>query len=333
MSSNGTREITYLEALREAMSQEMRRDPSVFLIGEDIGTYGGAFGVSMGMLQEFGPERVIDTPIAESALTGISVGAAMMGMRPILEIMFFDFLTLCSTQLVHHAAKNRYMFGGKVSVPMVLRSPAGSGTGAAAQHSSCFENWFVGVPGLKVVAPATAEDAKGMLVSAIRDNNAVVFMEHKLLYRTKGPVRQDLYTTPFGKARIARQGKDLTIFAYSIMVSRSLEAAALLEKEGIDVEVVDLRSLRPLDYDTIHESVTKTGRALLVTEASTIGSFSGELAAVIASGPSFDRLDAPIMRLGGKECPIPYNRALERVSVPQVEDITAAARKLAGGGE
>ena len=332
MNSNGKREISYLEAVREAMSQEMRRDPNVFLIGEDIGTYGGAFGVSMGMLQEFGPERIIDTPISEAALTGVCVGAAMMGMRPILELMFFDFITLSMNQLVHSASKNRYMLGGAVQVPMVLRSPMGSGTGAAAHHSSCLENWVVGVPGLKVVAPSTAEDAKGMLVTAIRDNNPVVFLEHKLLYRTKGPVPEELYTVPFGSAQVARQGKHLTILAYSIMVQRSLEAAAQLEKEGLEVEVIDIRSLRPLDAETIHTSVSKTGRVLIVNEASTIGSFGGELAAVIASGPSFDRLDAPIVRLGGRECPIPYNRTLERVSVPQVEDILAAARQLATEG-
>jgi len=333
MSSPTVREITYLEAVREAMVQEMRRDQEVFLMGEDVGTYGGAFGVSMGMLQEFGPERVIDTPISEAALTGMCVGAAMMGMRPILEIMFFDFVTLSMTQLIHHAAKNRYMFGGKVSVPMVVRAPSGSGTGAAAQHSSCLENWFVGTPGLKVVAPATQADAKGMLVTAVRDNNTVIFVEHKLLYRTKGPVSDGLYEVPFGKARVARPGKDLTILAYSIMVPRALEAAALLEKENIDVEVVDLRSLRPLDEDTIHASVAKTERVLIVHEAPTIGGFGGELAAVIASGPAFDRLDAPIQRLGGRECPIPYNRGMERAAVPQVEDIVRAARKLAREGK
>jgi pyruvate/2-oxoglutarate/acetoin dehydrogenase E1 component len=233
---------------------------------------------------------------------------------------------------VHHAARNRYMMGGKVSVPMVLRAPAGSGTGAAAQHSSCFENWFVGVPGLKVVAPATPADAKGMLVTAIRDNNAVIFMEHKLLYRTKGPVPEETYAVPFGKAHIARSGHDLTVLTYSMMTLRSLEAAAILEKEGIDLEVVDLRSLRPLDEETIHQSVSKTGRVLIVHEAPSIGAFGGELAAVIASGPSFDRLDAPIQRLGGKECPIPYNRGMERAAVPQVEDIVAAARRLAREG-
>jgi pyruvate/2-oxoglutarate/acetoin dehydrogenase E1 component len=333
MSTNGHRELTYHEALREAMSQEMHRDDNVFIIGEDIGDYGGAFGVTMGMLKEFGPERIIDTPISEAGVTGVAIGAAMMGMRPIMEIMFMDFLTLSANQLVHNASKNRYMFGGSISIPMVLRTPMGSGTGAAAQHSSCMENWFVGVPGLKVVAPYTPKDAKGMLLTAIRDNNPVIFVEHKLLYRTKGPVPEEPYEVPFGKASIAREGKDVTILAYSIMVQRSLEAAAQLEKEGLDIEVIDLRSLRPLDTDAIHASVTKTGRLLIVHEAPTMGGFGGELAAVVATGPSFDRLDAPIVRLGGKECPIPYNRILERAAVPQVENIAAAARKLALEGK
>jgi pyruvate/2-oxoglutarate/acetoin dehydrogenase E1 component len=332
MSNNGQREITYLEAIREALAQEMRRDENVFIIGEDIGDYGGAFGVTMGMLKEFGPERIIDTPISEAAITGVSVGAAMMGMRPVMEIMFMDFLTLSANQLVHNASKTRYMFGGNIAIPMVLRTPGGAGTGAAAQHSSCLENWFVGVPGLKVVAPCTAKDAKGMLLTAIRDNNPVLFVEHKLLYRTKGVVPEEQYEVPFGKANIARQGKDLTILTYSLMTLRALEAAVQLEKEGIDIEVIDLRSLRPLDTESIEASVTKTGRVLLLHEAPVIGGFGGELAAVIAGGPAFDRLDAPIVRLGGKECPIPYNRNLERAAVPQVEDIVATARKLAKEG-
>jgi acetoin:2,6-dichlorophenolindophenol oxidoreductase subunit beta len=329
MNNTADREISYMEAVREALALEMRQDNNVFLIGEDIGVYGGAFGVTNGMLKEFGPERVIDTPISEAAIAGVSVGAAMMGMRPVAEIMFMDFVTLAANQLVHHAAKSRYMFGGKVSVPMVLRCPAGSGTGAAAQHSSSLENWFVGVPGLKVVAPATPYDAKGMLITAIRDNNAVLFVEHKLLYRIKGTVPEGIYTVPLGKANIVRQGTQLSLLAYSVMVPRALEAAALLEKEGIDIEVIDIRSLRPLDSDTINESITRTGRALIVHEAPTMGGFGGELAATIASGPAFDRLDAPIQRLGGKECPIPYNRGMERAAVPQVEDIVAAARSLA----
>ncbi|MEA5077002.1 MAG: alpha-ketoacid dehydrogenase subunit beta [Anaerolineaceae bacterium] len=327
-----TREITFLEAVREAMVQEMRRDPNVFFLGEDIGTYGGAFGVSKGMLEEFGHERVLDTPISEAAIAGVATGAAMMGMRPIMEIMFMDFITLSSNQLVNQAAKLHFMFGGHINVPMVIRTPAGSGTGAAEQHSQSLENWFVGVPGIKVVAPATAADAKGMLITAIRDNNPVLFMEHKLLYRTKGLVEEDIYEVPFGKADVKREGKDLTIVAYSIMVQRALEAAAELEKEGIDVEVVDLRSLKPLDEETIVKSVSKTGRVLIVHEAPITGGFGGELAAIIAGSEAFDRLDAPIRRLAGLNTPIPYNRNLEAAAVPQTKDIIAAARALAKEG-
>ncbi|MFN2221278.1 MAG: alpha-ketoacid dehydrogenase subunit beta, partial [Candidatus Promineifilaceae bacterium] len=236
------REITYLEAVREAMTQEMERDERVFLIGEDIGQYGGAFGASFGMLEKFGSQRILDTPITELALTGAATGAALIGMRPIAEIMFMDFTTLASEQLVNQAAKLRFMFGGKATVPMVLRTPAGSGTGAAEHHSQSLENWFVHIPGLKVVMPSTPYDAKGLLIGAIRDNNPVVFVEHKLLYKVKGPVPEDMYEIPLGKSEVKRQGKDLTIVATSIMVQRSLAAAELLAEEGIDVEVVDPRT-------------------------------------------------------------------------------------------
>ena len=323
------RELTYLEAIREAMTQKMQQDENVFLLGEDIGTYGGAFGVSRGMIEEFGPERILDTPISEAAIAGAATGAALMGMRPILEIMFMDFLTISMNQLVNQAAKIHFMFGGKASVPMVIRTPAGSGTGAAAQHSQSLEAWFVNVPGIKVVVPATPHDAKGLLVAAIHDNNPVLFMEHKLLYRTKGPVPAELYEIPLGKAEVKRQGTHLTILAYGIMVVRALEAAELLAKEGIEIEVVDLRSLKPLDKATIVESVSKTERVLIVHEAPLTGGFGGELAAVVAESEAFDHLDAPIVRLGGKDTPIPYNRILERASVPQTEEIIAAARKLA----
>jgi len=327
------REITYLEAVREAMSQEMRRDPEVFLIGEDVGVYGGAFGVSKGMLEEFGEWRVIDTPISEAAIAGATTGAAMMGMRPIMELMFMDFVTISMDQLVNQAAKMRFMFGGKVSLPFVVRAPAGSGTGAAAQHCGSQEAWFISTPGIKVVAPSTAYDAKGLLVSSIRDNNPIMFMEHKLLYRAKGIVPEELYDIPLGKAKVTREGKDLTIIAYSIMAVRALEAAEQLAQEGIDVEVVDLRTLKPLDVDTIVESVSKTGRALVVHEAPITGGFGGEIVARIAASEAFDRLDAPIMRLAGKDTPIPYNRILERATVPQVEDIVAKARELATEGK
>src|SRR5512134_1198939 len=228
MSENGKREITYLEAVREALTLEMRRDPEVFLLGEDIGVYGGAFGVTRGLLDEFGPERVRDTPISEAAIAGAATGAALMGMRPVMEVMFMDFITISMNQLVNQAAKIRFMFGGKASIPMVVRAPAGSGTGAAAQHSQSVEAWFINVPGIKVVAPATPYDAKGLLISSIRDNNPVLFMEHKLLYRTKGAVPEDSYTVPIGQAEVKRVGSHLTVLAYSIMVPRALEAAGQL---------------------------------------------------------------------------------------------------------
>jgi acetoin:2,6-dichlorophenolindophenol oxidoreductase subunit beta len=332
MTAENPREITYLEAVREAMCQEMRRDQEVFLIGEDIGAYGGAFGVSKGMLEEFGPERIRETPISEAAIAGAATGAALMGMRPVMEIMFMDFLTISMNQLVNQAAKMRFMFGGKCSIPMVVRAPAGSGTGAAAQHSQSLEAWFVNVPGIKVIAPSSPYDAKGLLVAAIRDNNPVLFMEHKLLYRSKGPVPEETYCIPLQSAEVKREGRDLTIVAYSIMVQRALEAAEKLAAEGIEVEVVDPRCLKPLDKDTIVSSVCKTGRVLIAHEAPLTGGFGGELAAVIASSEAFDYLDAPIQRLAGLDAPIPYNRTLERASVPQVEDIVAAARKLAQEG-
>lgn len=322
------REITYLEAIREAMTQEMERDETVFLIGEDIGEYGGAFQVTHGMLEQFGHERILDTPITELGLTGAATGAALIGMRPIAEIMFMDFTTLASEQLVNQAAKLRFMFGGKASVPMVLRTPAGSGTGAAEHHSQSLENWFVHIPGLKVVMPTTPYDAKGLLLASIRDNNPVVFIEHKLLYKTKGEVPEEDYVVPLGQADVKRQGEDLTIVATSIMVSRALEAAEKLAEEGFEIEVVDPRSLRPLDADTIVASIKKTGKVLIVHEAVKTGGFGGELAGVIAESEAFGYLEAPIVRLAGREIPIPYNRTLEHHAVPQVEDIVEKARDL-----
>ena len=327
--TSGPREITYLEAVREALTQEMRRDPTVFLLGEDIGVYGGAFGATMGMLEEFGPERVRDTPISEAAIAGAATGAALMGMRPVMEIMFMDFLTISMNQLVNQAAKMRFMFGGKASIPLVCRAPAGSGTGAAAQHSQSLEAWFVHTPGIKVVAPSTPADVKGLLVASIRDNNPVIFVEHKLLYRTKGAVSEELYAIPLAKADIKREGRDLTIVAYSIMVPRALEAAEQLAAEGIEIEVVDPRTLKPLDTETLVRSVSKTGRVLIVHEAPVTGGVGAELAATIGDSEAFDYLDAPIRRLAGRTVPIPYNRTLEAAAVPQVEDIVSAARALA----
>lgn len=325
------RELSYAEAIREALRQEMQRDERVFIIGEDVGVYGGAFGVTLGLIEEFGEERVIDTPISELTIAGTITGAALVGMRPVGEIMFMDFITLASEQLVNQAAKIRFMFGGKEKVPFVLRTPAGSGTGAAAQHSQSLENWFVHIPGLKVVMPSTPYDAKGLLIASIRDDNPVIFVEHKLLYRVKGSVPEEPYTIPLGTAEVKREGRDLTIVATSIMVQRALQAAEQLAGEGIEVEVVDPRTLKPLDKETIIRSVIKTGRVLIVHEACKTGGFGGELAAVIAESEAFDYLDAPIVRLAGRDIPIPYNRTLEYHAVPQVENIVEAARRLAEG--
>ena len=325
------RELSYLEAIREALQQEMRRDPRVFVIGEDVGVYGGAFGVTRGLVEEFGEQRIIDTPISELGIAGAITGAALTGMRPVGEIMFMDFTTLAIEQLVNQAAKIRFMFGGTATVPFVLRCPAGSGTGAAAQHSQSLENWFVHVPGLKVVMPSTPYDAKGLLLASIRDDNPVIFVEQKLLYKTRGPVPEEDYTVPLGKADIKRAGRDLTIVATGVMVARALEAAEQLAREGIEVEVVDPRTLKPLDAEPIIQSVSKTGRVLIVHEAARTGGYGGELAAIITESEAFDYLDAPIVRLAGRDMPIPYNRTLEYHTVPQVENIVKAARQLAQG--
>ncbi|WP_317845672.1 alpha-ketoacid dehydrogenase subunit beta [Bacillus sp. S3] len=322
-----TREITYLEAVREAMSQEMRQNDDVFILGEDIGVYGGAFGVTRGMIEEFGPERVRNTPISEAGIAGAAVGAALTGMRPILELQFSDFITIAMDQIVNQAAKTRYMFGGKGKVPMVLRTPAGSGTGAAAQHSQSLEAWMAHIPGLKVVQPSTAYDVKGLLKAAMDDNNPVIFYEHKLLYKTSSHVPEEQYSIEIGKADIKREGTDVTIVATAIMVHKALEAAAVLEKEGISVEVVDPRTIVPLDKETIINSVKKTGRLIVVHEAVRRGGIGGEIASMVAESEAFDYLDAPIKRLGGKEVPIPYNPNLEKAAIPQVPDILAAVRE------
>ncbi len=323
-----TRELTYAEAIREAMDIALERDPRVFLFGEDVGLYGGAFGVSDGLFQKYGPERVLDTPISEAGIAGLAIGAALTGMKPIAEIQFMDFITLSMEQLVLQAAKLRFMLGGKVSVPFVLRTPAGAGTGAAAQHSESLENWFVHVPGLKVVMPSTPADAKGLLLAAIDDPNPVIFVEHKLLYRIKGVVPEGHYITPLSVSDVKRVGTDLTIVATSGMVVRALEAAEQLAREGISIEVVDPRTLKPLDADPIIASVKKTGRVLIVHEACKTGGFGGELAAIIAESDAFDYLDAPIRRLAGLDMPVPYNRDLERRMIPQVENIVEVARRL-----
>lgn len=321
-------EITYREAIHDAMVEEMRRDESVFLIGEDIGSYGGAFGVSAGMLAEFGPERIRETPISELAIVGAAAGAAMVGMKPIAELMFMDFILLAMEPLMNQAAKARYMFGGKATVPMVVRMPSGSGTGAAAQHSQSLESMLMHIPGIKVVAPTTAYDAKGLLLSAIRDPNPVCFVEHKLLYKVKGEVPEGEYTIPLGVAEIKHPGEDITVVTSGIMVQKSLAVAQKLSQESISVEVLDLRTLRPMDNQAIINSVKKTGRLLVVHEAVQTGGWAGEVMAVVSSSEAFDYLDAPMRRLAGKDVPIPYNRFLEAAAVPQEADIEAEIRAI-----
>ena len=321
-------EITYREAIHDAMVEEMRRDETVFLIGEDIGSYGGAFGVSAGMLAEFGPERIRETPISELGIVGAAAGAAMVGMKPIAEMMFMDFILLAMEPLVNQAAKARFMFGGKATVPMVVRMAGGSGTGAAAQHSQSLESLLMHIPGIKVVAPSSPYDAKGLLLCAIRDPNPVCFVEHKLLYKVKGEVPEGEYTIPLGVADIKHAGTDLTIVTSGIMVNKSLAVAGRLEAEGISVEVLDLRTLRPMDTQAIIKSVKKTGRLLIVHEAVQTGGWAGEVMAVVSGSEAFDYLDAPMRRLAGKDVPIPYNRFLEAAAVPQEADIEAEVRAI-----
>ncbi|WP_054313577.1 alpha-ketoacid dehydrogenase subunit beta [Mesorhizobium sp. 1M-11] len=325
------RELSYAQAIQEAMAIAMEQDERVFLMGEDIGVYGGAFQVTGDLVERFGSERVMDTPISELGGAGVAVGAALTGLRPIFEFQFSDFATLAMEQIVNQAAKMRFMLGGEVSVPVVMRFPAGSGTGAAAQHSQSLEAWLGHVPGLKVIQPATPHDVKGMLLAAVADPDPVMIFEHKLLYKMKGPVPEGHYTVPIGKADVRRQGRDLTIVATSIMVHKALEAAAALQAEGIDIEVIDLRTVRPMDKQTIIDSVKKTSRLLCVYEAVKTLGIGAEVSAAVAESDAFDYLDAPIVRLGGAEIPIPYNPELEKATVPQVPDIVAAARDLAKG--
>ncbi|HEY8868295.1 MAG TPA: alpha-ketoacid dehydrogenase subunit beta [Candidatus Limnocylindrales bacterium] len=321
-------EMTYGQAVRSALREEMLRDERVFLLGEDIGVYGGAFGVTDGLLAEFGPDRIRDTPISEAAIAGAAIGAALGGFRPVAEFQFFDFILLAMDQLVNQAAKIRYMFGGTVSVPLVVRGPAGSGTGAAAQHSQSLEALFAHIPGLKVVAPSTPRDAKGLLLASIRDPNPVVFVEHKLLYKMKGEVPDGNVVIPLGSAEVKRPGRDVTVIATQIMVPRALAAAERLAAEGIEIEVVDPRTLAPLDMATIEASVAKTGRVIVAHEAVKTGGIGAEIAAGIAQGPAFDYLEAPIVRLAGQPVPIPYNKDLERCAVPQEDDVVAAVHAI-----
>lgn len=326
-----TRELSYAEAIREAMDIALGSDERVVLMGEDIGVYGGAFQVTGDLVEKYGTDRVMDTPISELGGAGVAVGAALTGLRPIFEFQFSDFATLAMEQIVNQAAKLRYMLGGAVSVPVVMRFPAGSGTGAAAQHSQSIEAWLGHVPGLKVVQPSTPEDAKGLLLAALDDPDPVMIFEHKILYKMKGHVPEGHYTTPIGKAAIRRTGTTLTIVATSIMVHKALDAAKTLAEEGIDAEVIDLRTVRPMDRDTVLASVRKTGRLICVYEGVKTLGVGAEVSAMVAESDAFDFLDAPILRLGGAESPIPYNPELEKAVVPQVPDILAAARDLTNG--
>jgi len=319
--------ITMREALNQAMKEEMRRDPSVFLLGEEVGQYQGAYKITQGMVQEFGEWRVRDTPIAEEAIAGIAVGAAFVGMRPIAEMMTFNFSLLALDQIVNHAAKYRYMSGGQIRCPMVMRGPSGAAAQVAAQHSQAFESWFVHIPGLVVVMPSTPKDAKGLLKSAIRDDNPVIFMENEVLYNLKGEVPEEEFTIPLGLADVKRAGQDVTIVAWSRSVQYALQAAELLAKDGIEAEVVDPRTLRPLDEDLIFDSVRKTNRCVVVEEGWRYAGFGAEIADRVQR-ECFDSLDAPVIRVTAADVPMPYSRMLEKAFLPQPEKVVAAVREV-----
>lgn len=319
--------ITYRDALREALYEEMKKDPNIAMFGEDIGLYGGAYAVSKGLLQEFGPERICNTPMSEAAIVGLALGAAVTGVKAIAEIMYIDFITLAMDQIVNQVAKMRYMFGGKTKVPLIIRTQGGAGRSSAAQHSQSLERWFTGIPGLKVVMPSTPYDAKGMLKQALNDCNPVLFIEHKVLYNSKGEVPEGEYTVPFGKAAIRREGYDVTIISWSRMMHYALEAAEALSKEGIDAEVIDLRSINPLDVDTITASARKTGAVVVVEEGCKTGGVGGEICAVLMEHCYFN-LKAPILRVGGKDVPIPCTPVLEKAAVPSVVEIVEMVQKV-----
>lgn len=313
-------ELMYREALNQALFEEMRRDPLVFTLGEGIAERGGSFKVTEGLLTEFGPGRVMDTPISEASFTGCGVGAALLGTRPVVEILFVDFTGLIMDQIINQAAKYEFMSGGQGKVPMVLRTQGGAGNGLAGQHSQSLEALFYHIPGLKVVMPSTPYDAKGLLKASIRDDDPTIFIEHKLLYMTKGEVPEDDYIVPLGQADIKRPGDDITLVTYSYMTLKCLEAAEILARENISVEVVDLRTLTPLDKETILESVEKTGRAVVVHEAVKRGGIGGDIASMIME-EAYDDLDGPVKRICGRNTTVPYNLELEKVCVPSVEEI------------
>jgi pyruvate/2-oxoglutarate/acetoin dehydrogenase E1 component len=325
------KDLFYLDAVNEALTEEMARDDKVFIIGEDIAVGyggGGVFGATRGLLDKFGAERVIDAPLSESAIAGSAIGAALVGYRPIVELMFGDFLTIASEQIVNCAAKMRWSLGGEVDVPIVYRTAYGGGVGAGMHHSQCFDHWFAGVPGLKVVLPSTPADAKGLLKAAVRDNDPVLVLEHKFLYkRLKGPVPDEEYTVPIGKGDIKREGEDVTIIALSAMVQQALEAAALLEQQNIQAEVLDPRTILPLDEALILQSVEKTGKVVIVHEAPVFGGFGGEIAAILAD-KGIDFLEAPVKRVGAPFCPVPSSPEMEQFYLPNAENIIQAVLEI-----
>ena len=327
--SNG-REITLGEAVREALAEEMRRDPTVFIMGEDVAEAGTPFKVLSGLVEEFGPRRVIDTPISEAGFTGIGVGAAITGMRPVIDIMFGDFITLTMDQMVNQASKTHYMSGGKLKVPLVLRTTLGATRRSGAQHSQSLHAWLSHIPGLKVVLPSTPYDAKGLLKTAIRDDNPVVFFEDKMMFKTKGPVPEEDYTIPFGVADVKRSGEDITLVATSSMVYVALDAADLLAAENISAEVVDPRTTFPLDKQTLIDSAKKTSRVIVIDEGYQRYGVTGEIASVIADG-AFYHLDAPVKRMGAMDVPVPFSPVLEDLTVPTAASVAAAAKSLCAG--
>jgi pyruvate/2-oxoglutarate/acetoin dehydrogenase E1 component len=319
--------MNFGQAINDALRLEMERDPKVYIAGEDVGVFGGCFGATQGLYDKFGEKRVRDTPITESAIVGTAVGAAAAGMRPVAEIMFVDFIGVCMDQLYNQAAKMKYMFGGKARIPMVLRTACGAGIGAAAQHSQCLESWFMHVPGLKVVMPSTPADAKGLLISSIRDDNPVVFLEHKMLYGVEGEVPEGELLIPLGKADVKQEGSDVTVVATARMVHMALEAAKTLAADGVSVEVIDPRTLSPFDEETVLDSVMKTHRLVVVTEDVKFAGSSAEIAAMAAE-KAFDYLDAPVTRVAAPFCPVPFAKALEDAYIPSVAQIIEAVKAV-----
>ncbi|MEK6692405.1 MAG: alpha-ketoacid dehydrogenase subunit beta [Nitrospirota bacterium] len=321
------KEISYIEAISEALMEEMERDKNVFILGEDVGVYGGAFRVTEGFYEKFGEWRVLDTPLSESGFTGAAIGAALMGMRPVVEMQFADFISCAFDQIVNVAAKNYYRWGG--ATPIVIRAPFGGNVHGGSFHSQCPEAWFFHCPGLKIVAPSMPYDAKGLLKAAIRDDNPVIYLEHKYLYRRiKENIPEDDFIVPIGKADIKREGRDITIITYGAMVHTALEAAKLLEEKGIDMEVLDLRTLLPLDKEAIFSSVKKTNKAMILHEATKTGGIGAEVASII-SEEMFDYLDGPIIRITAPDTPVPYSPPMEEFYIPKVSDVIKAAEKLA----